>query len=114
MSQGLGSIQQEILAALSEHEVVGHPGVYDLQRLRLVLAMRHGKTWWIGAHGQNSGYTIAPTFAVSFMRAMKTLMARGILQREYGPLVGVWNVTGTRRMPYVRCQDKCRDTYHNT
>jgi hypothetical protein len=66
MSRGLGKLQRAILEALPTTEI--YAGVYDLSALKRALA--------------EPGSCYTASFEAAFSRAVRTLMARGLLQRH--------------------------------
>jgi hypothetical protein len=71
MSPGLGTLQRAILEALPTAEV--YIGVYDVRRLKREVADQWNA--WYGAY-------LTASFEASFSRAVRTLIARGYVERH--------------------------------
>jgi hypothetical protein len=93
VSRGLGALQREILEALTtEHETdryvtVDRRPIYDLLAVKLTLAERvKGRKDRLYVPELQAVYVwITGAFTASFSRAVKTLVARGCLERHYFP-----------------------------
>jgi hypothetical protein len=99
MSRGLGKLQQAILEALPGYAMQDYPGVYALHPLREALAVQWGMTYPRIKYGRPCGVVIDSTFAASFARAVRTLVARGLLSRGPSPS---WKSREPRQLQYVR------------
>jgi hypothetical protein len=80
MSRGLGSLQREILATLNQdHEADfvsdDYHAVYDLLAVKRTLAARR--------QGRLCQLDCSPAFEASFSRAIRMLVTRGLLRREW-------------------------------
>jgi hypothetical protein len=90
MSRGLGALQREILAALDEdHQAdfvsYDHRTVYDLLAVKETLAARgHGRLCRMYVPEIPELYVWrSGAFEASFSRAIRTLVTRGLLRREF-------------------------------
>ena len=92
MSRGLGRLQREILAAMdADHEAefvtIDRRPIYDLYAIKATLAQRgYGRLCrvWVPRIPEMYIWT-SGAFTASFSRAIKTLLARGLVQRHELP-----------------------------